>query len=215
MKKTIEIKVPNDWSAITLRQYLALQKDMDAYKDEPEALMATMFHHLCGFPVEFLQNLDLPTYNSIGGQLAKFMNQTELPLQRFIKIDGVEYGFEPNLSKMSYGAYVDIAKYDSITIDDKWPEIMSILYRPVTNKIGKLYDIQTYKGEIDGSKFLDIAMDVHFGSLFFFVHLLTDLRNSTLKSLTQMPELPHNIKLILERSGNLIQAWSNSPKEMS
>jgi hypothetical protein len=92
---------------------------------------------------------------------------------------------------------------------------MSILYRPVTNKIGKLYDIETYKGVIDGEKFMNVSMDVHFGSLFFFVHLLTDLRNSTLKSLTQMPELPHNIKLILERSGNLIQAWSNSPKEMS
>lgn len=214
MKKSIEIKVPNDWSAVTLKQYLALKKDMDAYAEEPEALMAAMFHHLCGFPVEFLQNLDLPTYNQIGGQLAKFMNQTELPLQRIIQIDGVEYGFEPNLSKMSYGAYVDIAKYDTITIDDKWADIMSILYRPVINKIGKQYDVQTYKGEIDGTKFLDISMDIHFGALFFFVHLLTDLRTSTLKSLTQTSnQVPHNIKSILEKSGNLIQALSNSPKE--
>jgi hypothetical protein len=216
MKKSIEVKVPNNWSAVTLRQYLALKKDMDAYKDEPEALMACMFHHLCGFPVEFLANLDIETYSKIGKQLGAFMSEVELPLQRFIKIGGVEYGFEPNLSKMTYGAYVDIAKYDTMTMDNNWADIMSILYRPVVNKIGQLYDIQTYDANIDGEKFMDVTMDIHFGALFFFVVLSRDLQNSILKSLIQNPkEMSPNTKSILEKSGNLIQVLSNLPKETS
>ncbi len=33
MKKEIKIVVPNDWSAVSLEQYLALRKDMEIYKD--------------------------------------------------------------------------------------------------------------------------------------------------------------------------------------
>ena len=32
MKKAVEIKVPNDYSAITLRQYLKVQKDLKSYE---------------------------------------------------------------------------------------------------------------------------------------------------------------------------------------
>jgi hypothetical protein len=139
--------------------------------------------------------------------MTTFLAEVELPLQKFITIDGVEYGFEPNLSKMAYGAYVDITKYETIEINKQWAEIMSILYRPVTSKKGKLYDIKPYDGVIDDEKFLSVGMDVHFGAIFFFKTLLKDLLNFTLKySAKEMETLSPNIRKILERSGNLIQA---------
>jgi hypothetical protein len=108
---------------------------------------------------------------------------------------------------MAYGAYVDITKYETIEINKQWAEIMSILYRPVTSKKGKLYDIKPYDGEIDAEKFLNVGMDVHFGAIFFFKTLLKDLLNFTLKySAKEMETLSPNIRKILERSGNLIQA---------
>jgi hypothetical protein len=36
MNTDIEIKVPKEWSAVSLKDYLALRKDMEAYKDEPD-----------------------------------------------------------------------------------------------------------------------------------------------------------------------------------
>lgn len=202
MKHQLTINVPNDWSAITLEQFLALKKDMELYKDEPEAITACLFHHLCKFPVEYLQQLDLDTYIAIKKDIASFFNKVELPLKRFITIDGVEYGFEPNLSQMAYGAYLDISKYESLEINEKWAEIMSILYRPVVKKSGALYDIEVYKGVVDSDKFLKVGMDAHFGAVFFFNGLLADLQNSILKSLKkESAEIPHSIKSILQRSG--------------
>jgi hypothetical protein len=159
----------------------------------------------------------MTTYNAIVSDMTSFLANVELPLQKFIQIDGVEYGFEPNLSQMSYGAYVDISKYDSVEINDKWAEIMSILYRRVTKKAGKLYDIEPYKAQIDGEKFMDVTMDVHFSAIFFFKTLLRDLLSSIQKSLTKETgmEIPHSMQSILARSGNLIQALSNSQTEMS
>jgi hypothetical protein len=185
---------------------------MEIYKDEEGAYTAILFHHLCGFPVELIAKLDVDIYSKIKRDLAGFLNSTEQPLQRIITIDGVEYGFEPNLSQMSYGAYVDISKYETLVIDDKWAEIMSILYRPVIKKQGKLYDIESYKGEIHKEKFLNIGMDIHFGALFFFNNLLVDLLKDTQKSLMQSTEIPHSIKSILAANGNLTPPSTNSPK---
>jgi hypothetical protein len=154
--------------------------------------------------------LDLETFNGIKNDLIGFMGNTELPLQRIIKIDGVEYGFEPNLSKIAYGAYLDIVKYDTFQIDENWGKIMSILYRPITKKIGSMYNIKDYDGTIDETPFLQVGMDVHFGALFFFVLLLRDLPNYILKSMMDTEILPPNIKSILEKSGEIIAASYNS-----
>ena len=215
MKQEVKIEVPNDWSAVTLKQYLALKKDMDAYEGDEEALTACLFHHLCKFPIQYIQQLDIDTYIAIKSNLVSFFNKADLPLKRIIEIDGVEYGFEPDLSRMPYGAYVDISKYQSIAIDKQWAEIMSILYRPVIKQSGQLYDIAQYDGNIDGEKFMGVSMDVHFGALFFFVTLLKDLQKDTLKSLTDMTEIPPSIKLTLERSGVLTQALSSLHKTIS
>jgi len=51
MKKEIKIEVPQSWSAVTLKDYLALRKDMETYKDNEEAITACLFHHLCHFHI--------------------------------------------------------------------------------------------------------------------------------------------------------------------
>ena len=215
MKQEIKITVPTQWSAITLNQYLNLQRDLKVYGENEDGYTACLMHHLCGFNVEYLSQLDTQTFINIKNDLLSFMGKTDFPLQKFITIDGVEYGFEPNLSKMAYGAYLDIAKYDTFTIDDNWAKIMSILYRPVISKTGALYEIKTYDGYINEDKFLEVGMDVQFGSLFFFVRLLTDLPNSIQKSLMDTEEIPRNIKLILEKSGKITPPLSNWRTETS
>ena len=188
---------------------------METYKDDNEAVTACLFHHLCRFPVQYLNQMDLDTYVAIKKDLEGFFNKADHPLKRFITIDGVEYGFEPNLSNMAYGAYVDISKYETVGVDEKWAEIMSILYRPVIKKTGALYDTKVYNGELYPEKFMEVGMDVHFGALFFFKSLLEDLQNDTLKSLMELTELPRSIKLTLEKSGVLTHQLSNWHKTIS
>jgi hypothetical protein len=212
MKQEIKIEVPTKWSAVTLKQYLALRKDLDTYSGEEDAITACLFHHLCKFPLEYIQQLDINTYIAIRQDLINFFNNVDLPLQKFITIDGVEYGFEPDLSRMAYGAYVDISKYETFEINEKWAEIMSILYRPLNKTTGKLYDIKAYDGNIDGEKFMNVSMDIHFGTLFFLKTLLKDLLKDTQKSLMELTGLPQNIKSVLEKNGNLTQVLSNLHK---
>lgn len=211
MKQEIKITVPTNWSAVTLRQYLAMQKDIKVYGEDENGYVACLMHHLCGFDVKYLKSLDTDTFTKIKTDLLGFIGDTELPLQREIKLDGKDYGFEPNLSKIAYGAYLDIAKYDTFTIDDNWANIMSILYRPIVKKAHGMYQIKDYDGNINGDKFLDTTMDIHFGALFFFVRLLMGLPSVILKSTMESAEIPHNIKSILAESGEITNLLSNLP----
>jgi hypothetical protein len=76
-----------------------------------------------------------------------------------------------------------------------------------------MYTIKTYDGELKEDMFLQVGMDVHLGTLFFFVNLLMDLLKGILNSTMEM-ELPHNIKSILERSGQLIPHLLTLPTEI-
>ena len=213
MIKEFELKVPTSYADIPLSKWLALQSDIKNYKDDNNAVTALMFHHLCGLEPAYMSGISVDDYVIVKTELESFLSHTELPLQKIIKVDGVEYGFEPNLSQMAYGAYADITAYKELNIDENWAKIMSILYRPVTNKKGDSYTIQTYDGEMREEMFLNIGMDVHFGALFFFVHLFLDLLRGTLNS-TMEKDINPNIKQILERSGKLIPQSLSSPAEI-
>jgi hypothetical protein len=213
MVKEVTLNIPQSYGDVSLKKWLEFQKELKNYEGDEDAITALMLSYLCGLDAEYISHISVTDYTLLRNELIKFINNTELPLQRFIYVNGVEYGFEPNLSAMSYGAFADITKFNTITIDDNWAKIMSILYRPVVKKIGDTYTIKPYAGNIDHKPFLELGMDIHFGCLFFFVNLSTDLLNFTLKSMTQM-ELPLNIKLTLAKSGEDIKQLSNLQTEI-
>jgi len=208
MGKEMTLTIPTDWAGISLKKYLNLQRDLANYSDNEEAMTALMFSHLCGLDAEYVQSLSVEDFNQIKGILEGFIHTTDLPLQRIIKIGNKEYGFEPNLSQISYGAYADISKFGELTINDNWAKIMSILYRPITDRKADMYTIKPYEGIGDETIWLEVPMDVHFGALFFFVHTLMDLLSATLKSL-KVEGLPPNIKSILEKSGEITKRLLN------
>lgn len=200
----VELTVPNNWETVTLRKYLAYLKDAENYKDNEEAVTAATLMHFCGIQPEWLSGININDLNMLKYKLSQFINNQEQPLQRKIFIDGQAYGFEPNLSTMTYGAYLDITKWDTFTIDDNWAKIMNILYRPITFEKEGMYTIKPYDGKDNHEKFLDLGMDIHFGALFFFINLSTDLVNDTLNSMMGM-DIPQDMKQTLAKNGEVIQ----------
>ena len=217
MKKQIEITVPNDFSAISLKQYVQLQKDLDTHEGDTEAQDAFLVYNLTGITPDMVKELDSDVISNIRKDLTKLLQKTDYPLQRTITVDGVEYGFEPNLSKMPYGAYLDISKFENIQLNNDWPTILSILYRPIKQKKGALYEIEQYEGvePWDEDKWWEVNMDFHFGCFFFFIRLYKDLVKGTLNSLKNQMEISPNIKSILEESGEAIQQLSNLQEKIS
>ena len=204
----VKVRIPTNWNDITLETYLKYRKTLDLYKDDDEddidmidRSIIIALDILCGVAPNFASQMPIEMLQHVMDSLNSFMSKTEFDLQRIITIDGVEYGFEPNLSNMAYGAYLDISKYDKITIDNNWQKIMAILYRPVVSKSGKLYDIKEYNAMEDDKIFLKTTMDINFGCISFFLHLRSDLALYTLKSLKEVGEMNLLLQSIMEKSG--------------
>jgi hypothetical protein len=205
----VKVRIPTNWNDITLETYLKYRKTLDLYKDDDEDDEIDMVNKsiiialdiLCGVAPTFASQMPVEMLSHVMDSLNKFMSDTTFDLQRIITIDGVEYGFEPNLSNIAYGAYLDISKYDKITIDTNWPKIMAILYRPIVSKTGKLYEIKEYTGMEDDTIFLKTTMDINFGCMFFFINLSRDLTLYTLKSLKGELEMNHLLQSITEKNG--------------
>ena len=208
MEKEIKLSIPTSYSDISLKKYLELQNELETYKDDEEATTAVLLYRLCGLEPKYLSNISYSDLAIIKGDLEAFLSKTDFELSKFVTIDGVEYGFEPNLSEIAYGAYLDITKYPTLGINENWKNVMDILYRPVERKKGDYYSIKPYDGKIDGTKWEGVSMDIHFGTLFFFINLSMDLAKGILKY-SKIEDLPPNLKSILERSGKVMQQSQN------
>jgi hypothetical protein len=117
--------------------------------------------------------------------LTDMLNETPAHIDKF-SLDGVQYGFVPDLDEMSLGEYVDL---DGNASDwQKMHIAMNVLYRPViTDKVGK-YNIKEYTAD-DPSKMKDMPLGVALGSLFFFYNLGIELSKHTILSSSNQQEM--------------------------
>lgn len=191
MSEEIKINVPENWSEIKLPQYLAFYKAIKPYEgtDEYERIVfERAILHFCGISSNVLYKLPIETLNEIKSTMYNFIyNGMKQPLTTQFELNNTEYGFIPSLDEMSYGEYLDIVSYTK----DVWtyvPLLMSILYRPITNKFGDSYIIEAYSGTNDHRVTLfkeHLTMDVVWGAIAFFLDLQIDLMKDTLTYLNQ------------------------------
>jgi hypothetical protein len=81
-------------------------------------------------------------------KVGELQAKQDTKLKRIIEINGVEYGFHPDLDSISLGEYADIEQFIKNGIDSSLPELMAVLYRPVKLKKNDIYIIDAYDGDI-------------------------------------------------------------------
>lgn len=182
-----EYQIPERWTQVKLGDY---QNYIEQTKDVNEAVTLNLLTISCftGIPYEKVEkirkgdvDLVLIEFEKL---LSKKMNTT---LNMIIEIDGVEYGFNPNLKDMTLGEFVDLDNY----LEDAWKNmhiIMAILYRPITSKKKKKYSIEEYNG-VDMKRaemFRDkLSIATVNGASSFFLHIGNEYHMNLLSSLSK------------------------------
>jgi hypothetical protein len=102
-------------------------------------------------------------------------------------MNGIKYGFIPNMDELSTGEFIDIETYQK-TPNDIW-KVLSVLYRPIS-KEGQngRYEIAPYNAELNAD-FKDMDCNTAFGALLFFWSLGIDLLSCTLTFLEENPKV--------------------------
>ena len=206
----IEINVPTSLNEITLEQY---QKFLKASEENPEGsfLDAKMIEIFCGIPLSDSYKLKMSSVQAIVDILTDMLNEKPAHIDKF-SLDGVQYGFIPDLDEMSLGEYVDL---DGNASDwQKMHVAMNVLYRPViTSKKGK-YNIKEYTAD-DPEKMKDMPLGVALGSLFFFYNLGLELSKHTILSSSNQAEMEIiQEQLTSEKNGDGTHQFLVSLEEM-
>jgi len=87
-------------------------------------------------------------------------------------MNGIEYGFIPDLDEMSLGEYIDLD--NNVSSWEQMHLAMNVLYRPIkTSKLGK-YNIEEYDVK-NPEAMKDMPLGAAIGSVFFFYNLGIEL----------------------------------------
>ena len=172
----VELIVPNNLNEVTLGQYQEYIKLKDLSETELSLKMIEIFCNLKSEQVRYLKATDVRNVATIISE----MFDSKPSLLNTFKIDGVEYGFIPNLDEMSFGEYIDL---DTFIGDwDNIEKAMGVLYRPIEMRKGNRYHIKEYEaGETEHLKAM--PLDAVLGSILFFYRLGNDLCRIMMNSL--------------------------------
>ena len=158
---------------ITLKQYIEIDKLQKIHKDSDQ-LGIEILRLITG---KDIKQLSLEESESILTTVYKEIDIKDFPLVHRFKINGISFGFIPNLEDITVGEFIDLdalMKQDVLQLE----QIMSILYRPVKKKWFNTYSIEDYTGS---EKYIELYLKTDFriilGAIFFFAILKESLLN--------------------------------------
>jgi hypothetical protein len=174
----VGISLPKSINDIKLRDYQGYMKVYEANKEVDDAnfLELKLLEAFCEIDLLTANQMPFETFDFALEHMSNVFKQ-KTPLVRRFKMkgtDGVtaEFGFIPNLSKMSLGEYVDLDTY--ISDMENMHKAMAVLYRPVHNSWeGKEhYRIAEYEGTEKYAEVMkEMPLGIALGAMVFFYRL--------------------------------------------
>ena len=204
----IKITIPTSLSEITLRQYkrfLEVQKQTE----DDLVLNSKMIEIFCNVTLEKVMLLKLKDSQEIINILSE-MFETKPSLVSKFKLNGVEYGFHPQLDDLTLGEYIDL---DTFIGDwDNMEKAMNVLYRPILVKLKEKYSIEEYKVGLE-ENLIDMPMDAVMSSIFFLWNLGLELSTIMTNSLDNQENEVLTQFLNSQANGDGINQFMDSLKE--
>jgi hypothetical protein len=183
----MKLRIPGDGSQITLRQFMDYQNAVD---DIERAMV------IINKSREYCESLKADSVQTIITLFAEVIDSSSSKFERVAMVNGKRLGFIPDINAMTFREHVDLDTYakDIWHLNGKvnykhFPNLMAILFRPVTEQVGDFYNIQKY----DASKTSDympevlgLTLDQVNGALLFFSSIGAELVSNSLDYLDKM-----------------------------
>lgn len=174
----MDVEVPQSIEDITLGQYKkyhAIQERTDLTEIE---LNKRIVSAICALPYKTVTKIVYSDLKKLVEAIEVAIN-TPTAFEQTFTLNGVEYGFIPNLDEISTGEFVDLQDY-GIEIETL-NNVMAILFRPITNKdkFGN-YVIELYNGTKQRASIMnECPLNIVNGAMVFFYNLSNELQAST------------------------------------
>jgi len=135
--------IPANWSEVPLGRYMDFMNTHNDKVSESEQELH-LLSTLTGAPQDVLGEATKNVLNkSIDALKELMLTESSDNLVLEFEIDGVDYGFHPNLHELKLKEFVDLDN----KLEFAWENmhyIMAILYRPIESRRGEKYQLEEY-----------------------------------------------------------------------
>ena len=180
----VNLRIPTSLNEITLGQYQEFSKLDNNTKISPAEIQLKMIQIFCNVSELVARGMRATDIAEICEMLNN-MFDTEHQLVSKFKLNGVNYGFIPELDDMSFGEYMDLDTF--IGDNDNIHRAANVLFRPIEFKRGDRYTIKEYDSNTSEIA-KDFPLDAVLGAIVFFYTLGKDLSVVMLNSLDKKNE---------------------------
>ena len=194
----VKLTVPTSLSEIRLKDYVRFMNVVKGSNDA-EFINQKMVECFCGIDLKDVAKISLSDLDELVIHFNKLFETKGKFKEKFV-LNGLKYGFIPNLDKITNGEYMDIDS--NISDVNNYHILIGIMYRKITGEFKYKYEIEEYDSDnIDFEIFKDVTLDIVLPALVFFYHLGTEL----------LTVLPHFLeeevnKMNIQKSTNSVKS---------
>jgi len=197
------MKFPDSLNDITLRKYQDLYSMQEPSNED-------MVKALIGLNNEQLNKFKASEVDAMIVHLQNLL-QEDTPFKPTFVLNGIKYGFIPDLDNITYGENKDLTSY--INDFKTMHKAMAVAYRPIKLHKGDLYIIEDYEGSHKYSETMkDAPLDVVLGMVVFFYNLTNALLKAIPNYLEKVLEKETKSGQISEENGEVIASYTRSLK---
>jgi hypothetical protein len=168
----MKVNVPTHINDITLLQFQKYSKINTDDQDE-EFLMHKTIEIFCDVDIKVVSQFPIKDAKEIVEDIHTVLDQTVKFTDRFT-MDGIEYGFIPDLSAMSLGEYIDLE--DGLKDTKEFHKAAAVMFRPVVKSFKELYTIDGYDASLERQALmLDAPIGIISSAVVFFYSIVNEL----------------------------------------
>ena len=168
----MKVNVPTHINDITLTQFQRYSKINTDDQDE-EFLMHKTIEIFCDVDIKVVSQFPVKDAKDIVEDIHAVLDQTVKFTDRFT-LEGVEYGFIPDLSAMSLGEYIDLE--DGLKDTKEFHKAAAVMFRPVIKSFKELYTIDGYDASLERQALmLEAPIGIISSAVVFFYSIVNEL----------------------------------------
>ena len=141
----MKIQVPTHINDITLEQYQRFAL-INTEEQDKEFFMFKTIEIFCGVDIALVSKMRLKDAESISNEVLNVLQQNVHFTNKF-ELDGVKYGFIPDLQAISLGEFIDLE--EGLSKDKDFHKAASVMFRPIVKEFGELYTIDGYEANTE------------------------------------------------------------------
>ena len=189
----MKISVPTHINDITLEQYQRFAK-INTEEQDKEFFMFKTIEIFCGLDIAKVSKMRLKDAESISNEVIEVLNGN-IPFTNRFELEGVKYGFIPDLQAISLGEFIDLE--EGLADSKSFHKAAAVMFRPVVKEFGELYTIDGYEASTDMHHLMKGApLGVISAAIVFFYNIVKELQTD-LKGYSQ--EKAQETRTILEK----------------